>query len=157
MAILLTIKPGKPVHMQMASQLALQIRTCEIPPDSKLPTVRDLAKAHGLNRNTVQKVYASLRRMGLVVTRVGDGTYTRAATENAGPDVPQNVLTNLSSALSHFLDAGMSNQEIIDIVEKQLGQIVDARKKLQSQFIDSRHRFAEHPPYRYLNSLNRKT
>lgn len=149
-AIQPALQSGKPAHMQLTSFMALQIRTREIPPGSKLPTVRELAMEHGLNRNTVQKVYASLKRMGLIVTRVGDGTYVRATADAGKPNIPEEGMAALSSALRIFLEAGLQVPDILAVSEKTVRDLVASRDSKQLQFFDSRRQFAAHPPYRYL-------
>lgn len=42
-------------------------------PGSHLPTVRDLARAHGVNPSTIQRALARLERRGLVTARQGSG------------------------------------------------------------------------------------
>src|SRR5579871_6901055 len=76
--VLLVRGGGQPLHHQLRTQLALQIRAGVLPGGSRLPTVRALALQLSLNRNTVQKVYAALHRSGLLVTRVGSGTTVAA-------------------------------------------------------------------------------
>lgn len=145
-----TLEPGKPAHMQLTSILAMQIRTQELAPGSKLPTVRDLAGEYGLNRNTAQKVYASLKRMGLIVTRVGDGSYVRTVPGSGKPNLPEDGMAALTSALQIFLDAGMQVPDILAVSEKAARDLVASRETKQAQFFESRRHLATHPPYRYL-------
>src|SRR6476620_6796088 len=63
------------MHRQIKSQLTQQIRSGALAGGTRLPTVRGLAAELGVNRNTVQKVYASLDRAGLISTKVGLGTF----------------------------------------------------------------------------------
>jgi len=59
-----------------------------LPPDSRLPSYRDLQKRYRLSPATVQRLLADLGRRGLLVTRPGSGTFTVAA---RGPAVPADV------------------------------------------------------------------
>src|SRR6185437_12123981 len=47
-----------------------------LPPDSRLPSYRQLQQRYRLSPATVQRMLADLARRGLVVTRPGSGTYT---------------------------------------------------------------------------------
>ncbi len=47
-----------------------------LPPDSKLPSYRQLQQRYRLSPTTVQRMLADLARRGLLVTRPGSGTFT---------------------------------------------------------------------------------
>ena len=49
-----------------------------LPPDSQLPSYRELQQRYRLSPATVQRMLADLARRGLVVTRPGSGTFTAA-------------------------------------------------------------------------------
>src|SRR5580698_2012556 len=60
-----------PVHASLRAAILggrLQAR-------SRLPSTRDLSRQLGVRRNVVVSAYEQLLGDGLVVTRVGDGTY----------------------------------------------------------------------------------
>lgn len=61
----------------LASVLADRIQKGEIKAGTKLPPHRILADALGVTIGTVSRVYGELERLGLVVARVGDGTFVR--------------------------------------------------------------------------------
>ena len=56
-----------------------------LPPDSRLPSYRELQRRYRLSPATVQRMLADLGRRGLVVTRPGSGTFTAAARRTAAP------------------------------------------------------------------------
>jgi DNA-binding transcriptional MocR family regulator len=58
------------------AQAELERLVSALPPESKLPSYRELQQRYRLSPATVQRVLASLARRGLVVTRAGSGTYT---------------------------------------------------------------------------------
>jgi DNA-binding transcriptional MocR family regulator len=49
-----------------------------LPPDSKLPSYRELQQRYRLSPATVQRMLADLARRGLLVTKPGSGTFTAA-------------------------------------------------------------------------------
>ena len=53
----------------------------ELIPGSRLPAERDLARQFGVNRATVRQVLKVLEMMGVLVQRVGDGTYLSNSAE----------------------------------------------------------------------------
>lgn len=61
----------------LATVMADRIQKGEIEAGTKLPPHRILADALGVTIGTVSRVYGELERLGLVVARVGDGTFVR--------------------------------------------------------------------------------
>ncbi|MCK0197153.1 GntR family transcriptional regulator [Ancylobacter sp. 6x-1] len=56
-----------PIYLQLEEQVAAMIADGTLGAGDTLPAERHLASALGLSRNTVQRVYAALRRRGLVM------------------------------------------------------------------------------------------
>jgi DNA-binding transcriptional MocR family regulator len=61
---------------QATAQSAVEALIASLPPDSKLPSYRELQQRYRLSPATVQRTLAALARQGLVTTRPGSGTYT---------------------------------------------------------------------------------
>jgi DNA-binding transcriptional regulator YhcF (GntR family) len=70
---------GVPVGTQLAWKLRSLINDRKLKPGDRLPSLRDLAAAAGVNVNTVRAVYARLERDGLVASEQGRGTFVQAA------------------------------------------------------------------------------
>ncbi|WP_271411589.1 aminotransferase-like domain-containing protein [Pseudomonas sp. Q1-7] len=64
-------------YQRLAAALHEQIRDGGLEAGSKLPPHRILADRLGITAGTVSRAYAELERLGLVVARVGDGTFVR--------------------------------------------------------------------------------
>jgi len=64
-------------YKQIVDALAADIRENRIPPGTRLPTHRKLARSHRLALATASRVYAELEAMGLVVGEIGRGTFVR--------------------------------------------------------------------------------
>jgi GntR family transcriptional regulator len=74
-----------PLYAQLDRAIRLGISIGRLPPDTQLPTVRQLAVDLCLNANTVAKVYRDLERAGIVETRRGIGTFIKASAPKAMP------------------------------------------------------------------------
>jgi DNA-binding transcriptional MocR family regulator len=61
---------------QATAQSAVEALIARLPPESKLPSYRELQQRYRLSPATVQRTLAALARQGLVTTRPGSGTYT---------------------------------------------------------------------------------
>ena len=143
----------RPLHTQLRAHMAQRIRSGEIPAGTRLPTVRELAVRSGLNRNTVQKVYAGLRRMGLVATRIGDGTYVRALAERSDAAVASPLRERMAVLVQEGLSLGASPAELEAAFASILRETSRCRDTRQTQLVESRRRVAANPPYRYLDKL----
>lgn len=64
-------------YAALVDRLTADIRAGRLPPGSRLPTHRDLARRHGIALATATRVYAHLARAGLVSGEPGRGTFVR--------------------------------------------------------------------------------
>ena len=105
----------QPLHEQLAGQIRRGIATGELAEGEKLPPARDLAKGLGVNMHTVLRAFQTLRDEGLLEVRRGRGTSVSAGATSATRHV------ELARRLvSEARRAGLSNKEIIRLVEVQL-------------------------------------
>ena len=72
-----------PIGVQLVWNLRSMILSGALPQGHRLPGVRDLAQAVGVNANTVRAVYARLEAEGLLSAEHGRGTFVA---EGAAPD-----------------------------------------------------------------------
>lgn len=74
---MIVIDPGSPTppFEQLRSQYVDAIARGELPPGSRLPTVRRLAADLGLAAGTVARAYRELELAGLIETRGRHGTF----------------------------------------------------------------------------------
>ena len=75
------IRDDAPVYAQLVEHIKLAIVCGEFKPGDRLPSVRELSAAAGVNPNTMQRAFAELERDGLVLTQRTSG---RSVTEDAG-------------------------------------------------------------------------
>jgi DNA-binding transcriptional regulator YhcF (GntR family) len=64
-----------PLGVQLAWALRARIRDGRFAPGARLPGLRDVAEALGVNANTVRAVYQRLEHEGSVVSQQGSGTF----------------------------------------------------------------------------------
>ncbi len=82
---------GAPLHEQLADRVRNLILTGELPPGTRLPATRRLARELGVARNVVVAAYEALQLEGYLEGRVGSGTRVPASlpahllTPNGGP------------------------------------------------------------------------
>lgn len=64
-----------PIYEQLENSIVEYILLGVLKDGEQLPTVRALAQDLNINPNTVQKVYSSLERKGVIFTVVGKGAF----------------------------------------------------------------------------------
>jgi GntR family transcriptional regulator/MocR family aminotransferase len=67
-----------PLYQQIKDYLRQGILSGSLAPDTRLPASRRLAQDLGVNRITVENAYAELEAEGLILSRLGSGTYVLA-------------------------------------------------------------------------------
>jgi DNA-binding transcriptional regulator YhcF (GntR family) len=75
-----------PIGVQLAWALRAHIHDGRLEPGQRIPGLRDLADATGLNVNTIRAVYQRLHREGLIESHQGSGTFV-APTRHRSSDV----------------------------------------------------------------------
>jgi len=70
---------GVPVGAQLASLIRSALSDGTLAPGDRLPSVRELAHAAGVNVNTARSVYARLESEGVVRSEQGRGTFVSGA------------------------------------------------------------------------------
>ena len=71
----------RPIYIQLVEILQSKIIAGEYKPGERLPSVRDFAAEAGVNPNTMQRAFANLEQMGLIVTMRTNG---RTVADNLG-------------------------------------------------------------------------
>jgi GntR family transcriptional regulator len=102
-----------PISEQIISGV-IRLASCGVmEPGEQLPSVRTLAQALGVNPNTVQKAYRTLEQMGTIYSLPGKGSFLTEGTEARDAHRKQ-MLEQLAKALKGTLEAGLSQEEILD-------------------------------------------
>jgi DNA-binding transcriptional regulator YhcF (GntR family) len=68
-----------PIGVQLAWALRTRIRDGQFRPRQRLPGLREVAEATGVNVNTVRAVYQRLEQEGLIDSQQGSGTFVAAS------------------------------------------------------------------------------
>jgi DNA-binding transcriptional regulator YhcF (GntR family) len=72
-----------PIGVQLAWALRTRIRDGILTPGDRLPGLREVAEATGVNVNTVRTVYQRLEQEGLIDSQQGSGTFVAATPRNS--------------------------------------------------------------------------
>jgi GntR family transcriptional regulator len=118
----LNLSDPTPLYAQLDRAIRTAISLGRLPPDTQLPTVRQLAVDLCINANTVAKVYRDLERAGIVETRRGIGTFTKAVAPKAMPKAERDrLLTVLADRfLAEAVAQGFSAGQLLAHLVKRL-------------------------------------
>ena len=83
---------NSPLFQPLVEELAAQIRSGGLPPGTRLPTHRQLARRRGIALTTATRVYAELQALGLASGEVGRGTFVRETAVPPGLAVDQQAV-----------------------------------------------------------------
>ncbi|MBR5093874.1 MAG: GntR family transcriptional regulator [Oscillospiraceae bacterium] len=70
-------RDARPIYEQVRDGFRQLILTGALPPDSQLPSVRELAGRLAINPNTIQRAYRELEAEGCIVSVPGRGSFVR--------------------------------------------------------------------------------
>ena len=96
-----------PIGVQLAWALRTRIADGEFKPGQRLPGLRDLADAIGVNLNTVRTVYQRLEHEGLIESQQGSGTFVAPT-----PALGSAVGTIAASAARAARETGVDPREV---------------------------------------------
>jgi DNA-binding transcriptional regulator YhcF (GntR family) len=96
-----------PIGVQLAWALRARIRDGSLEPGQRLPGLRELAEATGVNANTVRAVYQGLDREGLIDTLQGSGTFVAPTRRQ-----PTGVATIAANAAHEAHQTGVDLREV---------------------------------------------
>lgn len=75
----------KPIYLQIADRLMEQVLAGELKKEDRVPSVRDVAEAMGVNPNTVMRTFEYLQGAEIIYNRRGVGYFV-------SPDAQQKIL-----------------------------------------------------------------
>ncbi len=110
------LEGGAPIYEQLVTRITELISSGTLAENEKLPAVREVAKALGVNPNTVQKAYAMLEQSGLIYSIPAKGSYVGKA-EKTEEIIKKKILGTLSENISEALRAGISEEEIVLLIK----------------------------------------
>lgn len=103
-----------PLYQRLAFAFEQAIRAGELPPETRLPAERWLARCLGVSRGTVVAAYALLQDEGWVISRLGSGTRVCVLSPQRSLDLRRSQITPLGRG--PVIDSYLSDQlESVDL------------------------------------------
>jgi GntR family transcriptional regulator len=119
MHILIDESDPRPIYRQVADEIRRLIAGGALAEGETLPSVRQVAVDLGVNLNTVAGAYRELQAEGLVTIRHGSGAVVASRKTSTKKDAGE-LRKPLQSALTALVLAGVSREEIVSLVRREL-------------------------------------
>lgn len=116
--ISLNFRDPRPIYEQVKDSLRRLIVSGALPPDEKLPSVRELASELAINPNTIQRAYRELETEGYICSVPGKGSF---ACERAGVDEQR------KAALFKSFDESVTELRFLGVTDRALMERITAR------------------------------
>ncbi|RHW74632.1 GntR family transcriptional regulator [Colwellia sp. RSH04] len=120
----ITVGDSRPIFKQIVDELHIKIVKGDLPPGTKLPSVRGLAIQLTINTNTVAKAYKELTALGVVEAKTGLGLFTRSPERSASE---KEQMQQVKQAVSHFIadiaGTNIDQETILELIENELNTL----------------------------------
>lgn len=128
------MRQDAPVYLALADSIAEDVAAGRLRPGTQLPTHRELAQVLDVDLTTVTRGYAEARKRGLVIGRVGRGTFVRenVAATARGRLVSADAVADLSQNLPPRLDPDLPAKALSETLE-ELSRSLDVGSLLEYQ------------------------
>ena len=113
-----TLDKNRPVCPQICEMLCVDIAKGVFGPDFRLPSVRELASALGVNPNTVQRAMETMEEQGLLYSVRGSGWFVQQDITRAA-EVLERLRRDKTADFFRMMEVlGMSPQEVKAFVKE---------------------------------------
>ncbi len=100
---------------RISKALQMDILNGMHPPESRLPSERDLARQYQVSRVTIREAIEKLERLGMVEKRPNSGSYIRDLPTNASISLLMEIMNNSESVDAGLLIALMDFRQVIEV------------------------------------------
>ncbi len=118
--IVIDLATATPPYEQVQTQIRSLIAVGELPPGTRLPTVRSLAGDLGIAAGTVARAYKELEAAGLVTTNRRQGTVVAESTDYV--DTPGEVTAAVEHLIAEGKRAGLDDATLLTLLHGRLNQ-----------------------------------
>lgn len=109
---------NRPICPQICEQICLEIAEKIYKPQERLPSVREVASALGVNPNTVQRAFEQLDRQQIIYSIRGSGWYVREDISVARKVLHQIRCEKTASFFAEMQALGLAPEETKTFVEE---------------------------------------
>ncbi len=112
-----------PVYEQLKRQIKLKVISGKYQPDSKLPSIRQLASELKINPNTIAKVYRQLERENILHSKSGSGFFVKKEQDELNKARTKLLNEFTDEFISKVVELGFSPITLINKITKQIERL----------------------------------
>lgn len=120
--IVIDYNDKRPIYEQIIERFQMLILNGALEPDSKLPSVRNLAIELSINANTIQRAYSELERRRLIYSVKGRGNFVSAHKEVV-KEQQERILETLRDQLQVCKESGIEFINVLDCVRETFQEV----------------------------------
>ena len=124
---------GVPFYRQIEDQLGGLIRSGRLPPQSRLPSYRELAPQLLVSLITVRRAYADLEAAGLIACRQGQGTFVADDIDSSRRQALAEARELLDVAVTRAQQLGLGKDALRTWVDRLLEHDLDSAGSQKGQ------------------------
>ena len=113
----------RPIYLQLMEDLQNRIAAGELPPGSRLDSVRDLALVYGVNPNTLQRALNELERLELLKVQRTSGRFVTTDNGRIKELRKQMAAKHIDQLIQSLIRLGFGQEEILELAEKKLKEL----------------------------------
>ena len=115
--LFLDYQDRRPIYEQIVEKFRLLILSGAMEPDSRMPSVRQLAMELSINPNTIQRAYMELEQEGLIYPVKGKGNFV-AETQQIQEKSKEDFRKEFLELVRRGINTGMTEEELMTLVQK---------------------------------------
>lgn len=123
-----------PSAKAIAAAIGRMITAGDLPPDSKLPTVRQLSRSLGVSPTTVSEAWRGLAAVGAIETRGRNGTFVQVPTGPGGPRRYRRI-TQWHGRIALDLSTGTPDPDLLPDLGPAIAMV--GRQSLTTSYLDT--------------------
>ncbi len=112
-----------PVYEQLKRQIKLKVISGKYQPDSKLPSIRQLASELKINPNTIAKVYRQLERENILYSKSGSGFFVKKEQDKLNKARTKLLNEFTDEFISKVVELGFSPVTLINKITEQIERL----------------------------------
>ena len=113
----INFRDARPIYEQVKDGFCQLILSGALPPDYKLPSVRELASSLTINPNTIQRAYRTLEQGGYIVSVPGKGSFVCDG-DQAARARRQELLERFDKLVKEMEQLGIPRRQLMDILKE---------------------------------------
>jgi GntR family transcriptional regulator len=119
MFIVLSPLNPDPMYKQITDQVKDAIASGQLAPETRLPSIREMARELNISAITIKRSYADLENEGYILTRSGLGSYVADINrEKLKKEKMRQLKKDIRILINSARKFGISEDDIIDLIKE---------------------------------------